>query len=100
MQRNGKLPHATTAVLELPATQVQGADSLVQGTDSLVQAMDNSMQVADGLMQGTDSPAQGTDSPARLSKQSLTIYRSEDALERRLMAASLTLETLLGDSAL
>jgi hypothetical protein len=118
MQRNGKLPHATTAVQEMPTSLVHGADSLVHGADSLVHSTDSLVQGADSRVHGTDSLVQGADSlvhgadspahgadnlvqgagsPARPNKQSLKIYRSEDALEQRLMGARLTIETLLGD---
>jgi hypothetical protein len=100
MQRNGKLPHPTTAVLEMPAIEVQASDSPPQGTDSLVQGTDSLVQGTDSLVQGAGSPLQDVGGSVRLSKQSIKVYRTDDSVDRRLMAAHLLMETLLGDPSL
>ncbi len=111
MQRNGKLLHPTIAVMEVLGSELQRPDTSVQVSDSAVNALDNavqgtgspaqgagsSVQGAGSSAQGTGSPAQGTGSPARLSKQRINTYRADDAIDRRLMAARMTIETLLGD---
>ena len=111
MQRNGKSPHSTTAVLQVPdsplqvpdspsqmsASLLQASDSPLQASDSPSQASDSPLQVSDSPLQVSDSRLQASDSPARTSRHRLNIYRTDAPIERRFMAARVTIETLLAD---
>src|SRR5690242_1335559 len=95
MQRNGKLPHSTTAVLELLDNSMQASENLVQASENLVQASENLVQASENLVQASENLVQAPDNSPRPNKHSLNTYRSDDAIERRFLAAHLVFETVL-----
>jgi hypothetical protein len=94
MQRNGKMHHSTTAVMELPKINLETPASTLEAPAATLEAPAATLETPAATL---ETPAAESQAPAPLGKRQRSAYRTDSRIEQRLMVAKVTIETVLND---